>query len=304
MSITVPDSQETRRKNLSRIAILSAVLATVTGILYGYLGATTHNWYNSVVAGSFILITVIAVLIFASRQAAHPVVGAWHLISAIVLTALLISAVQANAGAEVGSAVLIITLVLVIQILPSRQAMRGALLGAAASLACGVLAFYSPVPQITNESADLIIVWVARVSTLAFLALIMMQFRSLNLSNKLLISFLGVVVLISMTFNIVMSTSTVDALTNQIGQQLLKVAEGRSVVVGDYLNARLEVLQTLALDETIRQSVRAANDLKPDLTSIQKLDEEWQQAVASGINDLQQPLQGFNCFPKPLPGKY
>jgi GAF domain-containing protein/HAMP domain-containing protein len=285
MSITVPDSQETRRKNLSRIAILSAVLATVTGILYGYLGATTHNWYNSVVAGSFILITVIAVLIFASRQAAHPVVGAWHLISAIVLTALLISAVQANAGAEVGSAVLIITLVLVIQILPSRQAMRGALLGAAASLACGVLAFYSPVPQITNESADLIIVWVARVSTLAFLALIMMQFRSLNLSNKLLISFLGVVVLISMTFNIVMSTSTVDALTNQIGQQLLQVAEGRSVVVGDYLNARLEVLQTLALDETIRQSVRAANDLKPDLTSIQKLDEEWQQAVASGIND-------------------
>jgi GAF domain-containing protein/HAMP domain-containing protein len=285
MSITVPVSQEIRRKNFNRIAIFSAVLASVAGILYGYLGVTTQNWYNFLVAGSFVLITGIAILIIITRQAAHPVVGAWHFISAIILTALLISAVQANAGVEVGSAVLIITLVLVTQILPSRQAMRGALLGVAASLACGVLAFYSPVPQITNETADLITVWVARVSTLAFLALIMMQFRSLNLTNKLLISFLSVVVLISMTFNIVMSTSTVDTLTNQIGQQLLRIAEGRSVVVGDYLNARLEVLQTLALDETIRQSVRAANALKPDLASIQKLDEEWQQAVASGTND-------------------
>jgi hypothetical protein len=268
MSITVPASQETKRRNLNRIAILSMALALVAGTLYGYLGVTTQNWYNYVVAGSFILIAGIAFLIFLSRHTEHPVVGAWHFISAIILTALFISAVQANAGAEVGSAVLIITLVLIIQILPSGQAMRGALLSAAASLACGVLAFYSPIPQITNETADLIIIWVARVSTLAFLALIMMQFRSLNLSNKLLISFLGVVVLISMTFNVVMSSSTVNTMTDQVGQQLLRVAEGRSVVIGDYLNARLEVLQTLALDETIRQSVRSANALKPDLASI------------------------------------
>ena len=285
MSITVPVSQELRRKIFNRIAILSAVLASVAGILYGYLGVTTQNWYNFLVAGSFVLITGIAILIIITRQAAHPIVGAWHFISAIILTALLISAVQANTGAEVGSAVLIITLVLVIQILPSRQAMRGALLGAVASLACGVLAFYSPVPQITGETADLIIVWVARASTLAFLALIMMQFRSLNLSNKLLISFLGVVVLISMTFNIVMSSSTANTMTNQVGQQLLRVAEGRSVVLGDYLSGRLEALQTLALDETIRQSVGAANDLKPDLAGILELDEEWRQAVASGVNN-------------------
>ena len=284
MNVIVPASQEIRRKNLNRIAILSIALTLVAGTLYGYLGATTQNWYDFVVAGSFALVTCIAILIIISRQAEHPVVGAWHFILAIILTGLLISAVQANAGAEIGSTVLIITLVLVIQILPPKQAMRGAMLGAVASLACGVLAFYSPVPQTTGVTAESITVWVARVSTLSFLALIMMQFRSLNLSNKILISFLGVVVLISMTFNIVISTSTVDALTNQIGQQLLRVAEGRSVVVGDYLNGRLEVLQTLALDETIRQSVRAANALKPDLASIQKLDEEWRQAVASGTN--------------------
>ena len=285
MSITVPVSQEVRKRNLNRIAILAAVLALAAGIPYGYLGVVTKNWYNFVVAGSFALIVGISILIITSRRAEHPIVGAWHFISAIILTALLISAVQANAGAEIGSAILIFTLVFVIQVLPSNQAMRGAALGAVASLACGVLAFYSPLPQITDATAELIVVWAARALTLAILALIVMQFRILNLANKILISFLGVVVLISMTFNVIMSSSIVNTMTNQVGQQLLRVAEGRSVVIGDYLNGRLEALQTLALDETIRQSVGAANDLKPDLAGILQLDEEWRRAVASGVSN-------------------
>ncbi len=285
MSITVPVSQEMRRKSLNRIAVLAIVLTSVAGILYGYLGVVSQNWYNFIVAGAFALIVGVSVLIIVSRHAEHPAVGAWHFISTIVLAALLISAIQANAGSEIGSAVLILTLVLVIQVLPPNQAMRGAALGAVASLACGVLAFYSPLPQITNATAELIIVWAARVLTLAILALIMTQFRTLNLPNKILISFLSVVVLISMTFNIVMSSSTVNTMTDQVGQQLLRVAEGRSVVLGDYLNGRLEALQTLALDETIRQSVGAANDLKPDLAGILELDEEWRQVVASGVNN-------------------
>jgi GAF domain-containing protein/HAMP domain-containing protein len=98
----------------------------------------------------------------------------------------------------------------------------------------------------------------------------------------LLISFLGIVVLISLTFNIVMTTTTSNTLTERIGQQLYSVADSRSIVTGDYLNGQLEVLQTLALDETIRQSVRAANALKPDLTNILELDDQWREAVASG----------------------
>lgn len=285
MSITVPTSQEIRRRNLNRIAVLSTALALVAGFLYGYLGTTTQNWYNFVVSGSFALIVGIAILIIMSRRTERPVVGAWHLISAVILAALLISSVQANAGAEIGSAVLVLTLILVIQTLPPNQAMRGALLGASASLACGVLAFYSPIHQIPNATAELIIIWVARASTLVILALIMTQFRTLNLSNKVLISFLGVVVLLSMIFNVAMSSSTVNSMIDQIGQQLSSVAEARSVVTGDYLNGRLAALQTLALDETIRQSVGAANDLKPDLAGILELDEEWRQAVTSGTNN-------------------
>lgn len=284
MSVTALTPHDTRRKNTARVAILSTVLALVAASLYTYLGTTTQNWYNFLVAGAFALVAGVAILLITAGHTERPAISPWHFISAIILTALLVSAVQANAGAEVGSAALIIILVLVLLIAPPEQAMRGAALGAFASLACGILAFYSPFPQTADSTANLVITWVARVATLAFLALIMTQFRSLNLASKLLIAFLSVVVAISLMFNIIMSTTATNTITNQIGRQLQAVAEARSIVIGDFLNGRIEVLQTLALDETIRQSVRSANALKPDLESILELDEQWQRAVTSGTN--------------------
>ena len=283
MSVTAP-IPGTQKKNLIRVAWLSMLLSLVASVLFIYLGITSQNFYNYLVAGSLILITTTSILIIRNSTLAHSKIGPWHLIFSIILAALLISAVQANAGAEIGSAILIIILVIVIQSVPPGQVLQGAALGAITSLICGILAFYSPIPQSANITANLIITWVARVATLVFLAFVMTQFRNLNLASKLMISFLGVVVAISMTFNIVTSTTTTNTLTDQIGQQLQSVAVGRSVITGDYLNGQLEILQTLALDETIRQSVRAANALKPDLESILELDEQWTQAVANGEN--------------------
>ena len=285
MSDVALTPQETRRKTLVRTAGLTVLLSLAAVIAYSYLSITTQNWYNYLVAGALIQLTVVSFLVARSGQSVHPRIGAWHLLSSVILTALVVSTVQADVGAEAGSAVLVIILVLAIQTMPPEQAMRGAIIGAFTSVACSVLAFYSPVPQTTDATANLIIAWVARGSTLAFLALIFRQFRNLNLANKLLISFLSVVVTISMTYNVVTTTYTTNTLTNQIGQRSKALAEGRGAIVGDYLTGRIEVLQTLALDETIRQSVRSANALKPELENILELDEQWKQAVASGITN-------------------
>jgi GAF domain-containing protein/HAMP domain-containing protein len=73
-------------------------------------------------------------------------------------------------------------------------------------------------------------------------------------------------------------------MTDQVGRSLYAVSVARSALFGDYINKQVEVLQTFALDETIRQSVRAANALNPSLEDILELDEEWQQAVDSESN--------------------
>jgi len=285
MSLPSLTPLETRLKNLVLIAQLTIVFSLVAVALYIILGVTSQQWYNYLVAGSFLLVTLVAFLIIRHSQKERPIIGAWHLLFSGSLTALVMSTIQATSGAEIGTAFLILILVLVIQTFPQKHIMLGALLGAITSMACSILAFYSPLPQTTDATANLVITWVARGSTLVFLFLGFRQFRSLNLASKLLLSFLGVVVLTSMTFNIILSTTTTNTLTDQIGEQLNTVAKSRASVVGDYLAGQVEVLKTLALDETIRQSVRAANALKPDLENILALDERWQQALANGSND-------------------
>jgi len=284
MSVFTLTQEDTRQKSLVRISRLTVVLGIVTAIPYFYMGITFQNWYNYLVTGALLLVSFISFLIVRSAGTEHPKIGAWHLMISGSLAAIVISVVQANAGAEIGSAILIINLVLAIQILPSERVLHGALLGIIASIVCSIFAFYSPIPQSSDVLSDLIITWIARVSTLAFLVMIMLQFRNLNLASKLLISFLGVVILISLTYNLVLTTSATNTLTERIGQQLNSTAEGRGTIVGDYLDGQVGVLQTFALDETIRQSVRAANALKPTLESLLELDEQWRQAVNDGSN--------------------
>ena len=277
--------RENRRRNLVRLATLSSVMSILAIAIYVQLGVTTKNVYAFLVAGSFVLILASSLLIIGMRRNDDVFKHIWELLVAIAITALLISTVQANTGAEIGTAILIILLVIVIQTFPPRQVMWGVALGAVTSLACGLLSFFSPLPQTAGATADLIITWVARGSTLAFLSLAMMQYRRQSLNTRLLFSFLGVVVLISMTFNIVSSTSTTNALSNQVGLQLYALAESRASLLSDHIAGQLEILQTLALDETIRQSVRAANALKSDLNSIQQIDEHYRQIASSNPND-------------------
>ena len=285
MSATTLTPQDTRKNFLVQIARLLNVLTILGTLLFVYQGISTAYWPYFLMVGAFGLTFVVTLSIIRSRDQEHPAVGVWHLLFAIALTALLLSAVHPNPGSGLHAAILIIISAIVVRSLPREQLMRGVTLGVIASLASGLLTFYSPFQQISDPILDLIITWFARIAIVAVLAFTIARFRRLTLTSKLLISFLGVVVLISMALSIVMTTTTTNTLTDRIGQQLHSIAEGRGLIVGDYINGQVDVLQTFALDETIRQSVRAANALKPTQESVLKLDEQWRQAVDSGSNN-------------------
>jgi GAF domain-containing protein/HAMP domain-containing protein len=275
-----------RRKNLVSIAWLAAFLTLPTAVYDVYLGLvngfTNRSVFFFLAAAVLFILFFTSITIIRSKHAEKTTFGTWHLLIPLSITFLLSSALQSNVGAEMGMAFMIISIVISIQTLPPNQVLRGAILGAGVSLLASLLAFYSPLPQEIDPRIDTVTIWIARGATVIILGIAMTQFRSMSLSSKLLITFLGVVVLISLMFNILMTSTTTKTLTERIGQELHSVADGRSIVTGDYLNGHLDVLQTLALDETIRQSVRAANALKPELTDILELDEQWQRAVASG----------------------
>jgi hypothetical protein len=254
--------------------------------LYVYLGFISQNWYNYLVAGSLLQVSIVAALILRFSKRERPLIGAWHLITSWSMVALAVSAIHANAGSEVATTILVTNLVIILQTIHPDRVMRGVILSVFISMACSVLAFYSPFPQAGNAIEGQILGWVARGSTLALLVLILMQFRSLTLASKLLISFLGVVVLISMTFNFIMSTTTTDTLTNQIGQDLYAVAESRSTLIGNLLSGHAENLTTLTLDDSIQDAIRTANKTYSgneanDLNKILTIDDQWRTAVVN-----------------------
>jgi GAF domain-containing protein/HAMP domain-containing protein len=285
MSAPVPTLQNTKKRNLVRISGLAAVLALPSALFEGYQAITTQNWIYLLVPGALLAIFVFAVEIIRSRNSEKSRFGAWHLIVGVIIVMILLSALRANIGTDMGAALLIISLILSIQTLPPKQVARGAAAGVFASLLTSALVFYSPLPQIVDLELEQVAAWASRATTFAVIILMLLQFRTLTLASKLLVSFLSTVALISMAYNIVTSISTTQSLTDQVGQQLQSVAEGRGFVIGDYLNGQANVLQTLALDETIRQGVRAANALKPSVESIQDLDQQWRQGFESGSNN-------------------
>lgn len=286
MSVITLTPQETRKRNLVRIAGLAAVLSLPTALYDIYLGFSSRTGFYLLAAVSLTLLFIVSVAIIRSRHIEKPFFGVWHLLTLLSIVFMLSSSLQTNVGAEMGAALLIIVLVVSIQTLPPEKVARGAIFGVIASILTSLLVFYSPLPQEADPRIDAVTIWIARGATLAVLALAITQFRSLSLSNKLLISLLGVVILISLTFNIVTTTTTTQNMTNQVGQQLQAVAESRSSLIGDLLSGQVENLQTLALDDSIQRAAEVSNlgysgNDSEILTRLLEQDQEWRDAVAS-----------------------
>ena len=208
MSSYSPTPTSSNIDRLVRIARLGLILSALITIAYVIAAVTTQGWYAILLAVGFALIAVVSAVIIRTRESDNPLFGVWQFIAAIIFASLLVASIETNAGAEVGATVLVIILAIAIQVLPSDQVFRAAALGAVVSLVCSILAYYSPLPQTANITANPIVIWTTRVLTLLLLGLLLAQYRSLNIASKLLFSFLSVVVAINLTFNIFMTTVT------------------------------------------------------------------------------------------------
>ena len=162
MSVPAPTPQDTKRRNLVRIAGLAAVLTLGTAIYSIYNGITTGQTNFYWLAGPYLLLFVLTLTIIVTRNSETPPVGAWHFLVATFIVFVITAAIQPNLGGEIGTSLLVISLVLSIQTLPDNQVIWGAIAGVAASIVTSLLVFYSPFPQILNPAADQVGTWIAR----------------------------------------------------------------------------------------------------------------------------------------------
>ena len=269
------------------LAILFVAIAAALGItLLAY--RTEWSWQLVVSAGTT---TALAIVMFAcmrlTRQG-RPEAAARGIIAAMLLISLVFATLLADIGLLLGLSIMLAMWMVAAQTLPQKEVDLILLIGFAAGVVMGALDVYAPafqviVPQISAYSVPLIL-----FAALAYLGLVIWQFKHYNLQTKLGAVFLIVSMASAGAVAVLSSRTTGEALTSNAGANLQSRASVQAVAVGDLLARQIDTLQALSLSKSIQDSVRVQGLSYSDTQAAiqarrREKDQEWEVAADNDI---------------------
>ncbi len=293
LTAPLPTSQSllvTSRSPLARNTRLTAVVMTVlmgiSAVFNLYTTFTDGAWQSAVIAGILFVTAAIYALSLQLCRRDQFRVAAWVNILTIVAAVPIISLFVSNVGMPLAFALIIV--VLAIQTLPKEESPWGILIGVAGSVIGGIVDLTATDIQVSIPAQEAFVPILATTGVILFGALIVFEFRSLALTNKLIVVFLAITLVIAGGITLYSQVRSSQILQENIGVGLSNLAEARALAVGDILNRQIDMLNTLALNEALQKVISAANaaygtmDENAIRAEIERLDQEWAQADAAG----------------------
>ena len=253
------DSLSVQARRAFTIGIVSIVIAVLVTVYMIYL--TLTNAYSPLyyVIGNligFIILTVVAILLSRSGKT---ILSGWLIIFGIFAVIGIISLLVRNVGGTVSVFGLFAILFVAIQVLPQRQVRWATFLGVFA-LVMTRLAESSPgFVTVSNSTLETVIQSVATILLVILGILILRQFTSLSLTNKLLITFLVTAIVVTYAANYFNQTRTTQTLTDSAGQNLSSLAKNQAQAIGDVMASEINSLISLSLGSSMQSWIKAAN---------------------------------------------
>lgn len=277
-----------RRLVFAAIFILLMALITAGALGYVYTNLGIKNWQIvvNIAAVAPYLLAVLAVFWCVRKR--KITLGASILIAAIWIEMVILSLTIVELGQLLGLFVFIFTIGVGIFTMPQRSVSLLVIVGVLAR-------FILEISTQFTQNWQLFIYDFRAVDTIgsvfllvAFGSLILWQFRALSLTNKLVLIFVYLTLMSTLAINYVNSVSISETLTDNIGQSLNSQAEAQSRVIGDLVQQELTSIRALASNPVLRNMVDRANqgyigDDVSILADIVRLDEEWRNAVSTGV---------------------
>ncbi len=281
----IPAEQQARARNTFRAALVlfAAVVATV--LFYVYLGLQSDAWQILAVAGVGIVLGGLVLLSAGLSRRGRVTEGAGLLIGSMLVAIVVDSALIANLGVVLGLATLLTTVAIATQTLPQQWVNRAMLAGVVASVAAGLLDLLAPPFQLALPEIESFAPVIIVITLLVYAVLVARQYRSYSLPSKLIVAFLAVS-LISIAAVALFTQGTVRAsLGAEIGANLQSLARVEAVSIGDLLAKQVD--QLFAFGTQFEAQAEAASAAEAgNVTAIQaeidRLDRQWQRAVAAG----------------------
>jgi GAF domain-containing protein/HAMP domain-containing protein len=213
----------------------------------------------------------------------RPEVAIRDILVAILVTGLLLSALLAGVGLVIALAIVLLSWSMTAQILPQRQINLTLLASFGVGIATAALELWAPpfqlvVPQIQTTSPIF-----AVIIAVAYLGLVIWQFRSYNLHTKLIAIVLVVSILSAGAVAILSNQATGEALRANVGANLESRATVQALAVGDLLVGQLDALRALSLSKNLRDGVVVHNSSYVGSQAVieaglRKRDEQWRTA--------------------------
>jgi putative methionine-R-sulfoxide reductase with GAF domain len=175
--------------------------------------------------------------------------------------------------------------------LPRKQIPYAIGLGILGTVSIVLIEFFWPYQAITgNPSQIRAAVGASAILLAIYLVIVLSKFSSYPLRTKFLLVLLGNVLLASGVVAFSLQATASRTIESTLGAGFADLGQAQGLAVGDLLDKQLDLLRVLAGEETLLEDVILANQSyagSPDeiKTEIERLDQEWQDAVANGELD-------------------
>jgi GAF domain-containing protein/HAMP domain-containing protein len=261
------------------IGLLVVIYMTYLLIRYGY----SQMYYVIGAVVFFIALSFVAVLF--SRRGRATISG-WLILSGIFIAIVVLSLFVRNIGAGVSIIGLFAILYIAIETLPQRQVPWATFLGVLALVLTRLADAFPIFVTASDASLEWLVQYTVILALFVLGILIIREFSSLSLTNKLLVTFLVVAIVVTYATNYFNQNRISTTLTDNAGNTLNSLAKNQAQAIGDVLASELNSLTSLSLGSFMQSQVLSANAQYPTdrgqiLKSLTDYDRTWQEALTT-----------------------
>jgi GAF domain-containing protein/HAMP domain-containing protein len=258
-----------------------------------YLAVTTRQWQFSALS---VLTAVIILVNFWALwliRKARVETGVMLIIAELVIQLPVLASLFTGIGLVLGITALVGIYVIGSLTLIQPQLSQANITAVSVGIIVILLDIFFPYNRLGVPVVELYVPFAAVIVLGIFAYFIIQEFQNYSLTAKLVIAFVGIVMISIGILGYSVNRTNSARLTQDVGEKIAEEGNTYAFIVGETLAKEISNLQALGLSKTIQDRVELANsgyvgDTKTIQGSIQQLDQLWRAADAA--NNDQDPL--------------
>lgn len=276
-------------KHASRAFIVSRILLVLSAINAVFYAFVAINGQPLLFLLTVALLIYVGVLYYAGKwiQNGRVYFGAKAIIVGAFGVGIAAGLVIAGLGLVLAVAVVLVASLLAGIMLPQHETLR--MIGISLIVGLGIIVADELLPysRVKVPAAEAFVPILAVMMVGIFAIFIIRNFKEYSLRAKLIIATLALATSAILAVTVIVSVTTRNALTVELGKNLSSLAQTESLAIGEVINQQLSLLESVGLNQALVNAIVAKNNTYPEgegvaQQRITELSQQWDAAGETG----------------------